>query len=1180
LTQRSFGGRPARVPRKAIPVGLVAVAATALAISQAGAAVAAPVAANSSSAAQATLTSSQAAALSTNVSRHVIVFLKDEPSIVSPARSALATRSSQIASSQAGLVSELSQVHATNVTAYRLVNAVAATVSPAEETRLKANPQVAQVIPDALIQGPSASAEQPDAAAKTAKIKPLPGACLPHGKVELEPEALQVTGVQSQSKTAKTARSLGFTGSGVKVAYMADGIDTTNVNFIRANGKSVFTDYKDFTGDGTGVPSGAGGEAFLDANSIAGQGRHTYNVQNFGTHKLTEPCNIRIEGVAPGVTLEGLRVYGFNNYGTTSGFLDAINYATVVDPVNVLNESFGGNEIPDTSVDAVKEFDDAAVAAGVTVVVSSGDAAPDTDTIGSPATDPNVIGVGASTDFRAYAMSDYLNADTFARTGWLNDNISEISSSGFDETGGGVDLVAPGDSSFTSCQPNLANFPDCTNLAGKASAVQLTGGTSQSSPLTAGTAALVIQAYRKTHAGATPSPSLVKQIITSTATDVHAAGQDQGAGLLNAYKAVQLAESIGKGHHGSTLLTTVASPAGSRPGQIDVQGLPSTATSTLVKVTNEGTSTQTVHLSGRALGAPEHAQTGSVILSQSKSKHLVNNEGNGDDYDLVHFNVSRGQNRLNATIAYPFTQAQDNWCFVLGNPCGAAVELELISPSGKLAATSLPQGLAETGSVIVTNPQRGRWTMVLSSPFSHGALRGADGRVHWSVSTQKFARFGSVSKSSMKLTPGQTRSFTFAVSTPHSAGDADGSVVVSSPGGTSTIPVLLRSYVRAGASGGGSFSGSQNGGNGRGPGQFAYYQFRVGSGNPDISASVKLANDDFNLVDTFLVNPQGQVEGSGSNEYVNSSNSISEGLTAASFAVNAQPGTWTLLVNFADAVGGDKTANAYSGHISLTAGASASGVPTGTIAPAGQTFPVVVTNHGSTPEDFFLDPRLTGAQVSYALVQPSGGVSSTQVPMPITSQPLVTPDWLVPTESSSVTASATVAPIPPASTTTPIAFDFGPYLGDPDVPSFTPATAAGSTTPSATESSVTGPITPGLWNVNPAPAAPDGFTSADTTPETATFSASVQTQPFDSTVASDVGDLWQEAVDASAQFGILTIAPGKSATIQVTVTPTGPAGSVVSGTLYVDDFTYIQLPATDPVGSELAAIPYSYTVGS
>ena len=1178
MTQRSFAGRSARIPRKAIPAGLIAVAATTLAISQAGAAVAAPVAASSAGSVQAQrpLTAAQAAAMSTNVSRHVIVFLRNEPAIVSRARSALASRSAQIASSQGGLVSELSQVHAKHVTTYRLVNAVAATVSPAEETRLKANPEVSSVIPDAIIDGPSATAEQPNASAKTGKIKPLPGACLARGKVELEPEALQVTGVQSPSKTAKTARSLGFTGAGVKVAYMADGINTKNVNFIRANGKSVFTDYKDFTGDGTSAPTGGGGEAFLDANSIAGQGRHVYNVQNFGTHKLTEACNIRIEGVAPGVSLVGLRIFGVNNQTTTSDFLDAINYATVVDPVNVLNESFGNNGIPDTSVDAVKEFDNAAVAAGITVVVSSGDSAPDTDTIGSPSTDPSVISVGASTDFRAYAISDDINADTFARTGWLNDNISEISSSGLNTSGGGVDLVAPGDSSFTSCQPDPVNFPDCENLAGKPSAVQLTGGTSQSSPLTAGTAALVIQAYRKTHGGATPGPAQVKQIIMSAASDVHAAGQDQGAGLLNAYKAVQLAESVGSGHHGSTLLTKVSSPAGSRPGQIDVQAGAGTTTSTHISVTNEGTSTQTVHLSGRALGKPEHAQTGSIILSQSKSKHLVNNEGNEDDFDLVHFTVSRGQNRLNATIAYPFSQAQFNWC-IAGNPCGAAVELELIDPSGRLAASSLPQGLAETGSVIVTNPEHGTWTMVLTSPISHGPLRGADGRVHWAVSTQKFVKFGSVSKPSMKLSPGKTGSFKFTATTPHSAGDSDGSVVV----GSSTVPVLLRSYVNAGAAGGGSFSGSQNGGNGRGTGQFAFYQFKVGAGAPGITASVKLANDAFNLVDTFLVNPDGQVQGFGSNEIVNSSDEFSEALTSASFAVAAQPGTWTLVVNFVDAVGGLKTANAYTGHISLTAGASASGAPSGTVAATGKTFAVTVTNHSSTSEDFFLDPRLAGAEVSYSLVQQdASGSSNVEVPEPVTAAGPVTPSWLVPTESTSVTASATVAPIPPAETTTPIEFDFGPFLGDPDVASFSPATAAGSTTPSAGDTSTTGPITAGFWNVNPAPAAPHGFTSADTTPETATFSASVLTQPFDSTVTSDVGDLWQGAVDPNAKFGILTIGPGKSAVINVTVTPTGPASSTVTGTLYVDDLAAIQFPSDNLTGSEVAAIPYSYTVGS
>jgi Peptidase inhibitor I9 len=217
------------------------------------------------------LTSQLAAQLAQNVNRRMIVIMNNPLS------------GGAAGGDREAVISELTQTGATRIKSYQLVNSFAATLSEGHVTRLKANSAVALVVPDAVMRRPrgasnaGAGLNAQGGPSVTPNIAPsltpnvIPGACGANGAVLLEPEALQVTNTNSDDPSALTARSLGFPGAGVKVAWIADGVDPNNINFIRADNTPVFVDYQDFTGDGPGQPT-KGGEAFLDSNAIAGQG--------------------------------------------------------------------------------------------------------------------------------------------------------------------------------------------------------------------------------------------------------------------------------------------------------------------------------------------------------------------------------------------------------------------------------------------------------------------------------------------------------------------------------------------------------------------------------------------------------------------------------------------------------------------------------------------------------------------------------------------------------------------------------------------------------------------------------------------------------------------------------------------------------------------------------------------
>jgi hypothetical protein len=1055
-------------------------------------------------------------------------------------------------SDQASVVNEISRVSNKRIKQFRTVNSLAATVTDAEIEQLRANPSVALVVPDVVIHRAKPQTSTSTAAVPTSlPTNVIPGACGPNGKVQLEPEALQTTATNSDDPSAKTARSLGFTGAGVKVAWIADGLDPNSVNFIRKDGTSAFVDYQDFSGDGPGQPT-SGDEAFLDANSIAGQGLVPYNLQNFSAQAAPAACNVRIEGTAPGASLVGLDVFATFEDTTESNFLEAIDYAINVAHVDVINESFGGNPFPDvTALDATKLFNEEAVKAGITVVVSSGDAGY-TNTIGSPATDPQVIGVGGSTTFRGYAQVNYAAARYFATTGWLNDNISPLSSSGFSEDGGTIDLVAPGDIGFSACEASPI-FAGCVNFKGEPSNVEEAGGTSQSAPLTSGIAALVIEAYRKAHRGNSPSPALVKQILTSTATDLGVPADEQGSGLVNAYKAVLLAQSINNGRGGPVGQHLLFSQT-----QLNAVGAPGSTQSWPVKVTNTGAQPQLVAVSGRTFGPAQNVQKGSVTLTDGVSPQFANYQGLQNNYAVFKFNVGRNQDRLFAQLAYATLPGAGN---------NARVRLILVDPRGRFAAHSIPQGVGNYGSVDVRQPAAGTWTGVLFGDVA--SVGGTNGTIPWQVSTQQFTSFGSVSPGVLLLAPGQSQTLHVSAKTPTTPGDTSGSIVLTSTGGgvdpfigfeSNSIPVTLRSMIDVAH--GGSFSGTLTGGNGRpnGEGQIQYYQFNVGSGHNSITANLSLANDPTDPVGAYLVAPDGAALGFGLNSFGSRATAMK---SLSAFTLNPKPGTWTLIVDFAEPVVGNEISQPFNGTVKLdNTGIVIGGIPNAPpTLPAGVpvVVPLQITNNGPAAQALFFDARLN-RKTTINLANLNPPPSSAGYPMPLVGNP---PQWLVPTQTSSVKITAAGS--------LPIMFDYGPGNGDPDLVGVSAKnnTASGSYTPTG------GTVQQGVWLAVPSELGPY---SGPAPAGLVNVNAAVTTKAFDTSITSPGGDLWQLAVDANAPFEAFVVPPGTTVTVSLTLVPAGASGTKISGTLYLDALENGVPPYAEPTGDEVAAIPYSYTI--
>ncbi len=802
----------------------------------------------------------------------VIVVLKDQFSSLKVKRQGHQRRSATRASQRA-IASDITAHGGSNLRSLVSVNAVAATMSAAEVRRLRANPTVARIQRDApIVAAAPAALPAPTVSPRICPANP--------NKPLLEPEALTLTRFKSQPARPDDADAIA-TGKGVRVGLTGINALAGNPNFIRPNGEHVVIDSPTPNADNDDF-AGGGDEWYGDASSVAGQGTVTYDFsKELPYSQLPAGCTFKIVGIAPDVSLVDTGFFGQIGDATPkleSEAIAGLDRAAIDDGVSVISESYGYGSIPgQTDFSAITEANDALVAAGITVVESSGDSGVG-GTVEVPAYDPLVIDAGATTAYR-------LDAQAWGYTKWQSNQMAPLSSGGVTPANDVVDLVAPGDGGEASCSPASPTCPQTT-------LTEAFGGTSQSAPFIAGAAADVIQAYADSHGGTQPTPALVKQLLVGSAHDIDAPADEQGAGLLDVYAAVRAAQQ----QPGTT--TTGSGPAAPSlipsPTQLDVSGNGGTTSARQVTLYNASSHAATVRGTYRQQTAPQRiGQPVTEQVTAPPASQPVPAEGAQAAPDVT-MRVPRGLSQLGVDFRTP-------------NPANDAVlALLLFDPAGRLTEISYDYSGTPTGPVsndehvAVNDPAPGRWTarIVWNNGRSHlqdppptaGNYRGP-------VVVRFTGRHAQTSPATAAVTIPARSSRTVPVSVhlPDAPGDHPLSVQFSSSGGAlASVPVTRRTLVPAA---GGPVSFVLGSSVARESGPLKTLQFQVPAGHKDLRVTLNTAdtNPD-NVIDYFLVEPNGLDA-----FYDRTPSTTPQGVGASSQAgraalvvANPPPGLWTL----------------------------------------------------------------------------------------------------------------------------------------------------------------------------------------------------------------------------------------------------------------------------------------------
>lgn len=283
------------------------------------------------------------------------------------------------------------------------------------------------------------------------------------------------------------------------------------------------------------------GHGTATAGSITSQGVQHYDVYGNSTSYV-------IRGVAPGAKIVPIKALWLGDalYGWlwAAGFDQAgQGWKYSGSPrVDILSNSWGISTFPALGAAPGMDVGSLLLSAlnvpgsldpkfpGILTVSSSGNAGPGYGTIGSPDAAPFGLTVGAATDNIFVGYGPFKGQPRFGNSTSSFGDVSGFSSKGPTLVGDPKpDIMGVGEYGFTPSSVTRYN----KNSTGPFS---LFGGTSLAAPLTAGSAAIVMQAMRENDIQY--NPFMIKNILMSSADDLGNDPFAQGSGLVNVTSAV------------------------------------------------------------------------------------------------------------------------------------------------------------------------------------------------------------------------------------------------------------------------------------------------------------------------------------------------------------------------------------------------------------------------------------------------------------------------------------------------------------------------------------------------------------------------------------------------------------------------------------------------------------------